>query len=402
MQKIIISGITGQDGYYMSKYLLDKGGYEVLGGIRRTSQVIDQNLKEQLSNSNFQLVPLDLNDVHSITSLIKNEKPDFFINLGASTFVADSWNNPDAYFRTNCLSLIHILEAVRHFAPNCRVYSAGSSEQFGNVDYSPQNIEHPNKPRSIYGASKASAGMICKIYRESYGLYVVHGLLYNHESRLRQNYFVTRKITQGVARIKKTLELNQSFEPLVLGNINTKRDWSFAGDFMDGIWRMLNQEIYRKDEGKPLTSIDYWGLHPIHGAKLETIQSAATRTEKEYRDYLVSKIKEYILASGETHSIREFIETAFEVAGIPIIDTNKDRIDLCVDSTNKSKGQQINYTDTLGRPLVVVSREFYRPAEVDILQGDSSPARTELGWEPKISFKQLVREMVEADIARLG
>ena len=370
MKKVIITGATGQDGSYMAEYLLNNTENTIILAIRRTSQSILSNLEKILNNPRIRIVTLDLADGQAIRNTIKEEKPDYFINLGAQTFVADSWKHPEQHMQINAVSLIHILEAIREYVPYCRVYSAGSSEQFGDVDYSPQDIKHPRKPRSLYGVSKCAAELICKVYMESYGLYVVHGILFNHESPRRQEYFVTRKITMGVARIKMALERAESFEPIELGNLDAKRDWSHASDFMDGIWRMLNQEKYRS------------------GYTVNTTERGAG-----------FEIKEYILASGETHSIREFIEIAFEVAGIKNTHWYKP----------KGETQESFWLDGLDdmgaaifERLVTVNPKFYRPADVELLYGDSSLARKDLGWKPKVDFKSLVREMVKSDLDLLA
>ncbi len=355
-KKVIITGCNGQDGSYMAEYLLENTDCEVIGTTRRTSQPILNHISHLLGNPRFKLVNLDLNDVHSIFTLVKNEQPDYFINFGASTFVPDSWNSPASVMQTNAVSLIHILEAIRQHAPSCRGYSSGSSEQNGDVQTATQNELTPPRPRSIYGVSKVAAGQICKVYRESYNLYVVHGILSNHESERRQKYFVTRKISSHVARIKNALDKNEKFEPLVLGNLEAKRDWSHAEDFVVGIWKMLNQPL---------------GSEP----------------------------KEYVLSSNETHTVREFIEKALKVAEIPFIDANPDR--TAPVKNDVANALQVNYTLPNGTPLVVVSREFYRPSEVELLHGDSSLARKELGWQPKVSFDQLVERMVKNDISEL-
>lgn len=377
-KKVIITGITGQDGSYMAEYLLQNTNYEILGGIRRTSQRIDSNLENCINNSRFRLVQVDLCDVHSITSLIEKEKPDYWLNLGGQTYVADSWDSPALHLQTNAMALVHILEAIRKYVPNCRVYSAGSSEQWGNVKYSPQDINHPFSPRSIYGVSKCTAALVCKVYRESYGLYVVHGILTNHESQRRQEYFVTRKITKGVARIKRAIELGNSFEPIELGNLNAQRDWSHAKDFVAGIWMMLNQEEY--------------------------IQKQAIAANCDVNLVFENFIpKEYVLASGETHTVREFVDLAFAEAGIATCwytpvgmfdgyeELRQNLYDPKIDSPCG--------TTRLGPVLVKVNPKFYRPADVELLMGDSTPIRQELGWTPKTSFKELVSKMVRHDIA---
>lgn len=341
-KKVLVSGASGQDGSYMIDFLLQNTNCEVIGTIRRTSQLIDSHFKHHLDNPRFKIVHLDLSDPHSITNTIKNEKPDYFINFAAQTFVADSWQSPANHFQVNALAVIHILEAIKNYQPFCRFYNAGSSEEFGDVAYSPQDENHPMRPRSPYGASKVAARCIVKVYRESYGLYAIQGFLFNHESERRQDYFVTRKITKAVARIKRAIDNEEAYDLLELGNIESKRDWSYCPDFVDGVWRMLNQEEPR----------------------------------------------EYVLSSNETHTIREFVELAFEAAGIH----------------GEWKGSGINeifQQKETGRVLMVINEKFYRPAEVEILLGDSTKARQELGWKPKTSFKNLIDKMVFWDIMLL-
>jgi GDPmannose 4,6-dehydratase len=337
-KKVIVTGITGQDGSYMVDYLLENTSHEIFGMVRRSSNLNTVNISHFLDNPRVKLVTGDLSDSQSIDSLVKEIKPDYFINLAAQSFVGSSWQIPEQTFEIGAVGVIRCLEAIRKHYPSCRFYNAGSSEELGDVDYSPQNEKHPLKPRSPYGAAKAAARHIVKVYRESYNLYAIQGLLYNHESERRGVEFVTRKITKGVARIKHSLDNNIPFAPLELGNIDAKRDWSHAADFVDGIWKMLNQD----------------------------------------------QPKEYILSSGETHTVREFIEIAFSEAGI----------------NGAWQGEGINET-LIGKDesvLVKINPEFYRPAEVDLLWGDSKQARISLTWLPKILFRDLVSRMVKNDI----
>jgi GDPmannose 4,6-dehydratase len=335
---VLVTGVTGQDGSYMVDYLLSNTNYQIYGMIRRSSNLNTINISHALDNPRFHLVTGDLSDNQSLDSLIKEIKPDYFINLAAQSFVGSSWQIPEQTFDVGAVGVLRCLEAIRKHVPNCKFYNAGSSEELGNVDYSPQDEQHPLKPRSPYGAAKAAARHIVKVYRESYNLYAIQGLLYNHESERRGAEFVTRKITKGVAKIKNAIDNNIPFMPLELGNIDSKRDWSHALDFVDGIWKMLNQD------------------NP----------------------------KEHLLSSGETHTVREFIEIAFENAGIK--------------NSWIGEGTDETLIDNDGSVLVKINPEFYRPAEVDLLWGNSSKARVELAWLPKISFKELVKRMVQNDI----
>jgi GDPmannose 4,6-dehydratase len=345
-KKVIITGVTGQDGSYMADLLLEDTDYEIYGMVRRTSTKNYKNIEHLLSNPRFKIVTGDLSDSQSIDNLIREIKPDYFINLAAQSFVGASWQIPEQTFDIDAIGVIRCLEGIRKHVPNCRFYNAGSSEELGNVDYSPQDENHPLKPRSPYGAAKAAARHIVKVYRESYNLFAIQGLLYNHESERRGEEFVTRKITKNIARIKKALDNNQKFQPLELGNIDAKRDWSHAKDFVRGIWIMLRQ----------------------------------------------SEPKEYILSSGETHTVREFIEKAFKMIGIFGEWIGKDITEQYI---LKKTSNSIYYDNQI---LVKINPEFYRPAEVDLLLGDSSKARKELNWKLDISFDSLVKIMVENDL----
>ena len=270
-KKTLITGILGQDGANMAEYLLSLDEQiEVYGMMRRSSNVNETNILSFKDNPRFSLVYGDLTDEISVDRLVKDIQPDYFINFGANSFVGCSWDMPLQVFDVNTLGVIRALEAIRKFKPDCRFYSAGSSEELGDVDYSPQDINHPIKPRSPYGASKAAARHIVKVYRESYSLYAIHSILFNHEGLRRGEEFVTRKITKAVAKIATAIANNEDFEPIKLGNVNSQRDWSDSEDFVKAIWLMLNQE----------------------------------------------QPKEYVLSSNETHSIREFVEKAFGYAYI--------------------------------------------------------------------------------------
>ena len=365
---VFITGVTGQDGSHLVDYLLKNTDYMIFGGVRRLSVPNHENLKHVDWNSNrFALVNFDLTDAHAIGAVIKELQPDYFVNLAAQTFVGSSWDFPAQTWECNTTGVIHILEAIRQHKPSCRFYNAGSSEEYGNVSYSPQDENHPLRPRSPYGASKAAARHIVKVYRESYNLYAIQGLLYNHEGTRRGEEFVTRKITKGVARISKAINNKEAFIPIELGNIYAKRDWSDAEDFVDGIWKMLNQDLVRNPY--------YSTLHPTKNVQQSDL------------------VKEYVLSSDETHTIKEFIELAFEAANIQGVWHGN--------GTNEEfsiANYLVEEHDVKSSVLVKVNKGFNRPAEVNILLGNSSLARKELGWLPKTNFKQLVEKMVHNDL----
>ena len=340
MKKVIITGVTGQDGSHMADYLLANTDYQILGAVRRLSVSNHKNIAH-ISNPRFKLIDLDISDPESVNTAIINYKPDYFINFAANSFVGTSWEMPVNHMQTNCMAVLYQLEAIRKFLPKCKYYNAGSSEEFGDVAFIPQTEVHPLRPRSPYGASKASARQIVKVWRDSYDLYAVQGWLFNHEGIRRGTEFVTRKITKGVAKIKKAIDSNNFIEAIKLGNLESKRDWSDAEDFVHGVWLMLNQE----------------------------------------------KPKDYVLSSNETHTVREFVELSFAAAGI--------------------EGQWLGQKGTIEEvfinkdsrlPMVMIDPKLFRPAEVDLLLGDSTLARSELGWQPRTSFFQLVKKMTNNDL----
>jgi GDPmannose 4,6-dehydratase len=358
---VFVTGVTGQDGSFMADYLLKNTDYIIFGGARRLSIKNHENISHLENNSRFHLVNFDLSDAHSISKIVESLKPDYFINLAAQTFVGSSWDFPAQTWECNTTGVIHILEAIRLHKPSCRFYNAGSSEEYGNVAYVPQDENHPSRPRSPYGASKSAARQLVKVYRESYNLYAIQGLLFNHEGTRRGEEFVTRKITKGVARIKKAIVEGKSFEPIELGNVKAQRDWSDAEDFVKGIWLMLNQEKCRVDMDSNM------------------------------------KIEEYVLSSNETHTIAEFVWYAFKAAGIEGGWHGQAELAEFSISTKDA----IKY-DPVVSVLVKINPKFYRPAEVDLLLGDSTKARKELGWKPETSFEQLVEKMVLNDLKQIG
>jgi GDPmannose 4,6-dehydratase len=347
MKSVIITGVTGQDGSYMADYLLKNTDYKIYGMVRRSSTKNYKNIEHLINNSRFEIIVGDLSDSQSIDNIIREIRPDYFINLAAQSFVGASWQIPEQTFDIDTIGVIRCLEAIRKHSSSCKFYNAGSSEELGNVDYSPQDENHPLKPRSPYGAAKAAARHVVKVYRESYNLFAIQGLLYNHESPRRGEEFVTRKITKHIAKIKKDLDLGKDFiEPLELGNIYAKRDWSHARDFVEGIWMMLNQ----------------------------------------------NEPKEYLLASGQTHTVKEFIELAFNLCHI-FGQWEGEGLDEKFILTKTSNS--IFYDK---KALVKINEKFYRPAEVDLLLGDPSLAKKDLGWKPKILFQDLVKEMIFYDL----
>jgi GDPmannose 4,6-dehydratase len=342
---VVITGVTGQDGSHMVDFLLKNTDYVIFGGVRRLSVYNHENIRH-INSDRFHLINFDLTDAHAIARTIEKLQPDYFINFAAQSFVASSWDFARQTWATNSTSVLDILEGIRLYKPSCRLYQAGSSEEFGNVLYAPQDEKHPLRPRSPYGASKAASRQLIKVYRDSYNLYAIQGWLFNHEGTRRGEEFVTRKITKNIARINYAIKNNQEFAPLELGNIEAKRDWSDAEDFVEGVWMMLNQDKHNKD---------YDGIP-----------------------------KEYVFSSNETHTIKEFVEKAFKSAGI--------------EGEWIGEGEHIMYISSDKKTLVQINPKFYRPAEVDLLLGDSTKARKELNWFPKISFDKLIEKMVKSDI----
>jgi GDPmannose 4,6-dehydratase len=383
---VFVTGVTGQDGSHMVDYLLKNTDYTIFGGARRLSIKNHENLRHVENESRFKLINFDLSDAHSISKTIEQIKPDYFINLAAQTFVGSSWDFPAQTWDCNTTSIIHILEAIRQHNPTCRFYNAGSSEEYGNVAYTPQDEEHPARPRSPYGASKSAARQLVKVYRESYNMYAVQGLLFNHEGTRRGEEFVTRKITKGIARIKQALVNCEPFGAIELGNVYSKRDWSDAEDFVDGIWRMLNQDTYRYDVYDLISDYSKTGQLLL-----------PQNSNSAWFGIVVKNLKEYVLSSNETHTIKEFVELAFKYAGIEGgWHGNGISEEYSITTTDVDK------YDAASSVLIKINPKFYRPAEVDLLLGNSNLARKELRWSPKTSFNQLVEKMIRNDLSLLG
>gem|GEM_PF-266148 len=382
---VVVTGVSGQDGSHMVDYLLKNTDFEIYGTFRRVSVGNYRNIKHAFDDSRFHRLTFDLTDPHSIISVVRDLQPAYFINFAAQSFVGSSWDIPKQTFETNAVAVLDILEAIRQFSPETRFYNAGTSEEFGDVQWTPQTEGHPIRPRSPYGAAKAAARHLVKVYRESYGLYAVQGWLFNHEGTRRGEEFVTRKITQGVAEIQQKMLKGEEFKPMKLGNMATRRDWSDAEDFVDGVWRMLNQEKYNKE------------IQEVYREELgvfdPNVPTPIKKKKKQTEVVWLTKVKEYILASGEDHTIAEFVDVAFEAAGIDGTFVFEDKREDWATVKYRVKGTNV--------VLVEVSAEFFRPAEVQVLCGDSTKAQKDLGWESKVSFRELVYKMVSNDIQSL-
>lgn len=335
--KAIITGISGQDGYFLSRLLLSKG-YEVHGILRRNSSMthgtvdmLPENVRKQIT-----IHYGDITDGHFLATFLEREKPDELYHLAAQSFVGYSFQNALSTYDANIGGTLNVCNALKDSSPNTRMYFAATSELFGQPKESPQNEMTPFVPRSPYAVSKLAGFWTVRTYRDGYGLYMSNGILFNHESEVRGPEFVTRKISQAVARIH-----NGSVEPVVLGNLNAVKDWGYARDYVNGMWKMLQ----------------------------------------------IDSPDDFVLGTGEAHTVREFAEEAFAVIGTKI----------------EWKGFGINEigVDGNGKTLVKVGKEFFRPLESDNYRADWGKAREKLGWKPVTTFKELVKLMVESDIARL-
>ena len=337
MKSAFITGITGQDGSYLAEFLLSKG-YEVHGMVRRSSSFNRWRIDhiEHSNHSSFNLHYGDLGDSSSLSKLIQQIKPDEVYNLGAQSHVEISFKIPEYTGDVTGLGTLRLLDVLRETKPDARFYQASTSELFGKVHETPQKETTPFHPRSPYGVAKLYSFWATVNYRESYNMYACNGILFNHESPRRGENFVSRKISVNLAQIKL-----KKTECLYLGNLDAKRDWGFAPDFVEGMWLMLQQ--------------------------------------KEPRDF--------VLATNETHSVREFVEETCKVFDMDLEWRGKGLDEKGVDKKT-------------GKVIVAVDQKFFRPAEVDLLHGDSSLARKELGWKPRTNFKQLVKIMADADFER--
>jgi GDPmannose 4,6-dehydratase len=338
MKKALITGITGQDGSYLAELLLSKG-YEVHGMIRRSSSFNTGRINHIYRDPHEKDVRMflhygDLNDASSINMLLRNIQPDEIYNLGAQSHVRVSFDIPEYTGEVDGLGAVRILEGIRETGLNTRFYQASSSELYGKVVETPQKETTPFYPRSPYACAKAYAFYVTTNYRESYGMYACNGILFNHESPRRGETFVTRKITRAAVRIKLGMQ-----DCLYLGNLDAKRDWGYAGDYVEAMWLMLQQD----------------------------------------------QAEDYVIATGETYKVRTFAEMVFERLGMPL---------EWQGSGEEEKGIDRNS----GKTVIQIDPKYFRPAEVDLLLGDPSKARRQLGWKLKTSFDQLVNMMTDADL----
>lgn len=336
-KRAILTGITGQDGAYLAQLLLDKG-YMVYGTYRRTSSVNFWRIEELniQNHPNLHLVEYDLTDLGASIALVQKSQPDEIYNLAAQSFVGVSFDQPSTTAQITGVGALNLLEAIRLVNPKIRFYQASTSEMFGKVQAIPQKEDTPFYPRSPYGVAKLYAHWMTINYRESYDIFGCSGILFNHESPLRGREFVTRKITDSVAKIKLG-----KLDCMELGNLDAKRDWGFAKEYVEGMWRMLQVDT-------PDT---------------------------------------YVLATNRTETVRDFVEMAFKGAGIQ------------VEFKGGAEGETAVDTST-GRTVMRINPKFYRPAEVELLIGDPAHAKAKLGWEPKATLEQLCQMMVEADLRR--
>jgi len=334
----IISLITGdgQDTLWLSKFLLEKG-HTVIVGSRRSGSNTIWKYKEQgiYDNPKLKFVLMDLNEFHNVNNVVKKYKPDYIYNLGAQSFVAASWDNPLMTMQTNSLGVIYLLDSIKNNYLNTKFYQAGTSEMFGKVQEMPQTEKTPFYPRSMYGVSKLAAYWSIVNYRESYEMFACNGILFNHESCYRGSEFLTKKVVENVVLIKKGKQ--DFFE---LGNLNAKRDWGFAGDYCEAMYLMLKQDIPQ----------------------------------------------DFVIATGKTHSVKEFVEKCFQYVGIDIY-------------WEGSEENEIGF-DGSGKTLIKVNKQFYRPTEVDILLGNPQKAKDILNWKPKMSFDDLVSHMMEYEVKK--
>jgi GDPmannose 4,6-dehydratase len=333
MKKALITGIRGQDGAYLAELLL-KNNYEVYGADRRSGESSNWRLKELKIEDRINIVHMDLLELTNIINVIKEIQPDEVYNLAAQSFVKTSFDQPLLSSNIDAMGVLRVIETLREFCPDAKFYQASTSEMFGNVNESPQSENTPFYPRSPYGVAKLFGHWITVNYRESYDMFACSGILFNHESPLRGLEFVTRKLTHGIARIKHGLQ-----DKIVVGNLESKRDWGYAPEYVEAMWLMLQQD----------------------------------------------KPDDFVIATGEHHSVREFVEASCHEVGIDI--------------QWKGKGlDEKGFDSDTGNVIVEIDKRYFRPSEVDSLLGDPTKAKEMLGWNPQTSFNDLVSEMAREDL----
>ncbi|MEG3074339.1 MAG: GDP-mannose 4,6-dehydratase [Ruthenibacterium sp.] len=337
MKKALITGITGQDGSYLAELLLEKN-YEVYGVMRRKAKLDYGNIEHLVGEKHLHLIYADMTDLVSLVNAMRTSDADEVYNLAAQSFVATSWEQPIATADINSIGVTNMLEAIRMTKPSCRFYQASTSEMFGLVQEVPQKETTPFYPRSPYGVAKLYGHWITKNYRESYDMYACSGILFNHESERRGKEFVTRKITDAAARIAAGKQ-----EFVELGNMDSKRDWGHSKDYVYAMWLMLQQD----------------------------------------------KPDDYVVATGETRTVREFVNAAFHALGMQLTWHGTGKDEYAVNEAN-------------GKTVVKVNAQFFRPAEVELLLGDPTKAETKLGWKREIDFNALVSRMAKADAERIA
>lgn len=344
-KNIIITGYNGQLAQYLIKYLLEnEPELKIIGTVRHKSYDKQELIFDK---SKITIELMDLCDPHSIESLIIKYKPDYYVNAAANAYVGESWNLVYQQMEINCLAVVHQLEAIRKHSPHTRYLQSGTSEEFACTENNgkPQDETTRIAPRSPYGCAKAASRMLLNVYRKSYNLYAVMNWTFNFESKIRGEKYLTRKVTKGVARIYHALCKNEDFLPIYLGNLYSYRSWQHCSDVVVGLWKTLNQE----------------------------------------------SPKDYVFSESETHSIKEFVEKSFASAAIEGV-WIKDEL----------PESEVFIKKNTKKILVAISKEFYRPLDVTFLYGDATKAKKELGWEPKVTFDELVNEMVKHDIENYG
>ena len=344
MPKVLITGITGQDGSYLAELLLGKN-YEVHGIVRRAAVESQEHRFSRINHikDNIKLHSGDIVNYERILEIIAKIQPDEVYHLAAQSFVQESFEDPTTTIMMNIQGTLNVLNAIRNVSPKTKFYFAGSSEMFGKVRQTPQNEETPFYPRSPYGVSKVTGFELTRNFREAYKIFACSGILFNHESPRRGSEFVTRKITSTIGKIAKGKE-----NVLILGNLDAKRDWGFAGDYVRAMWLMLQQDVP----------------------------------------------DDYVIATGKSYSVHEFVESAFKHAGIKECEI----IDLSAESLEEADKKIASLREQKNKIFVVQHPRFYRKAEVENLQGNASKAQKILGWEPATSFEELVKKMVDNDL----